>query len=650
MEEITVRDLAYLKLLAKEYATVRAASSEIANLTAIKGLPKGTEYFFSDLHGEHEAFIHLLRSSSGIIREKIKETFGYVIPEEDQDQLADLIYYPDKVLSQMRREGKATDEWKRINIYRLVQICKVTSSKYARSKVRKKLPEDFAYIIDELLHVDYDGENKRIYYSEIIRSIIDIDIADKFIIALCQLIQNMTIDSLHIIGDIFDRGPRADLIMNELMQFHDVDIQWGNHDISWMGAATGNRACICNVLRIAISYNSFDVLEDGYGINLRPLSMFAANIYKNDPCTRFVPHILDENIYDVVDPGLVAKMHKAIAILQFKIEGQIIRRHPEYQMDNRRLLEKVDFENGTVTVDGKTYQMLDMSFPTIDPKDPLKLTQEEEELLHTLKLSFKHSQLLHKHVKFLYSHGAMYKTYNHNLLYHGCIPMKKDGSFEQIEFFGIPYSGKALMDFIDKMVQSAYFLSEGNPDKAVARDFMWYLWCGEKSPVYGKDKMTTFEHYFIEEKNTHKEVMNPYYQLSVQEQYCDKILEEFGLPAADSHIINGHVPVKIKDGETPVKARGKLYIIDGGLSKAYQSKTGIAGYTLIYNSRHLALAEHKPFCRGKENTPKVTIVEKMKKRVMVGDTDLGEELTEKINDLKELVEAYRKGVLKEKGF
>ena len=650
MEEITVRDLAYLKLLAKEYATVRAASSEIANLTAIKGLPKGTEYFFSDLHGEHEAFIHLLRSSSGIIREKIKETFGYVIPEEDQDQLADLIYYPDKVLSQMRREGKATDEWKRINIYRLVQICKVTSSKYTRSKVRKKLPEDFAYIIDELLHVDYDGENKRIYYSEIIRSIIDIDIADKFIIALCQLIQNMTIDSLHIIGDIFDRGPRADLIMNELMQFHDVDIQWGNHDISWMGAATGNRACICNVLRIAISYNSFDVLEDGYGINLRPLSMFAARVYKDDPCTRFAPKILDENIYDVVDPGLVAKMHKAIAILQFKIEGQIIRRHPEYQMDNRRLLEKVDFENGTVTVDGKTYQMLDMSFPTIDPKDPLKLTQEEEELLHTLKLSFKHSQLLHKHVKFLYSHGAMYKTYNHNLLYHGCIPMKKDGSFEQIEFFGIPYSGKALMDFIDKMVQSAYFLSEGNPDKAVARDFMWYLWCGEKSPVYGKDKMTTFEHYFIEEKNTHKEVMNPYYQLSVQEQYCDKILEEFGLPAADSHIINGHVPVKIKDGETPVKARGKLYIIDGGLSKAYQSKTGIAGYTLIYNSRHLALAEHKPFCRGKENTPKVTIVEKMKKRVMVGDTDLGEELTEKINDLKELVEAYRKGVLKEKGF
>ena len=643
-----MRDLAYLKLLAREYPTAKAASSEIINLTAIKGLPKGTEYFFSDLHGEHEAFIHLLRSSSGIIREKIKETFGYVIPEEDQERLANLIYYPEKVIHQLSAEGKATDEWKRINIYRLVEICKVVSSKYTRSKVRKKLPEEFAYIIDELLHVDYNGDNKKVYYTEIIRSIIDIDVADKFIIALSHVIQNLTIDSLHIIGDIFDRGARADLIMNELMRFHDVDIQWGNHDISWMGAATGNMACICNVLRIAISYNSFDVLEDGYGINLRPLSMFAASVYKNDPCTRFVPHILDENIYDIVDPGLVAKMHKAIAVIQFKIEGQIIRRHPEYQMDGRRLLESVDFQQGTVTVEGKTYEMLDMEFPTVDPKDPLKLTREEEELVHTLRLSFKHSQLLHKHVKFLYSHGAMYKTCNQKLLYHGCIPMKKDGSFDELEFFGIPYKGKSLMDMIDKIVQSAYFLPDSSPDKEMARDFMWYLWCGEKSPLYGKDKMTTFEHYFIAEKNTHKEVMNPYYQLSVKEEHCDRILEEFGLPTRTSHIINGHVPVKIKDGETPVKAGGKLYIIDGGLSKAYQSKTGIAGYTLIHNSRHLALAEHKPFCPGKENTPRVTIVEKMKRRIMVGDTDLGRELTEKIEDLKELISAYRKGILKEK--
>ena len=643
-----MRELAYLKLLSREYPTIKAASSEIINLTAIRGLPKGTEYFFSDLHGEHEAFIHLLRSSSGIIREKIKETFGYIIPEEEQVELANLIYYPDQVLNQIGASGKDTDDWKRINIYRLVQICKEVSSKYTRSKVRKKLPPEFAYIIDELIHVDYNADNKRVYYSEIIRSIIDIDVADKFIIALCELIQNLTVDNLHSIGDIFDRGPRADLIMNELMHFHDVDVQWGNHDISWMGAATGNLACICNVLRIAISYNSFDVLEDGYGINLRPLSMFAASTYRDDECARFVPHILDQNIYDAVDPGLAAKMHKAIAVIQLKVEGQIIKRHPEYRMDDRLLLEQVDGKKGTVCIGGKEYPMLDMKFPTIDWEDPLKLSEDEVELLHTLSLSFRHSDLLHKHVKFLYSHGALYKSYNKNLLYHGCIPMKKDGSFDTMVFNGVSYSGKSLMDFVDRMIQNAYFLKGESKEKEDARDFMWYLWCGEKSPVYGKDKMTTFEHYFVADAATHKETMNPYYQLSVKEEYCDKILEEFGLPTKGAHIINGHVPVKIKDGETPVKAGGKLYIIDGGLSKAYQSKTGIAGYTLIYNSNHLALAEHKPFTPGKENTPKVTIVEKMKNRVMVGDTDLGKELAGRIEDLKELVAAYREGVIKEK--
>ena len=643
-----MRELAYLKLLSREYPTIKAASSEIINLTAIRGLPKGTEYFFSDLHGEHEAFIHLLRSSSGIIREKIKETFGYIIPEEEQVELANLIYYPDQVLNQIGASGKDTDDWKRINIYRLVQICKEVSSKYTRSKVRKKLPPEFAYIIDELIHVDYNADNKRVYYSEIIRSIIDIDVADKFIIALCELIQNLTVDNLHIIGDIFDRGPRADLIMNELMHFHDVDVQWGNHDISWMGAATGNLACICNVLRIAISYNSFDVLEDGYGINLRPLSMFAASTYRDDECARFVPHILDQNIYDAVDPGLAAKMHKAIAVIQLKVEGQIIKRHPEYRMDDRLLLEQVDGKKGTVCIGGKEYPMLDMKFPTIDWEDPLKLSEDEVEMLHTLSMSFRHSDLLHKHVKFLYSHGALYKSYNKNLLYHGCIPMKKDGSFDTMVFNGVSYSGKSLMDFVDRMIQNAYFLKGESKEKEDARDFMWYLWCGEKSPVYGKDKMTTFEHYFVADAATHKETMNPYYQLSVKEEYCDKILEEFGLPTKGAHIINGHVPVKIKDGETPVKAGGKLYIIDGGLSKAYQSKTGIAGYTLIYNSNHLALAEHKPFTPGKENTPKVTIVEKMKNRVMVGDTDLGKELAGRIEDLKELVAAYREGIIKEK--
>ncbi|WP_349666858.1 fructose-1,6-bisphosphatase [Lacrimispora sp.] len=643
-----MKDLAYLKLMAREYPTIRAASSEIINLTAIQGLPKGTEYFFSDLHGEHEAFIHLLRSASGVIREKISETFSHILPEKEEVELANLIYYPDRIMNQLELSGQADDDWLRVTIYRLVQICKVVSSKYTRSKVRKKMPPEFAYIIDELLHVDYNDDNKRVYYSEIIRSIIDIRIGDKFIIALCELIQNLTIDCLHIIGDIFDRGPRADMIMNELLQFHDVDIQWGNHDISWMGAATGNLACICNVLRIAISYNSFDVLEDGYGINLRPLSMFAARVYRNDPCERFSPQILDENIYDAVDPGLAAKMHKAIAIIQFKVEGQIIKRHPEYEMNDRVLLKAIDYNKGTVTVEGKEYPLLDTLFPTIDPASPLTLNQEEEELLRTLQLSFLHNELLHRHVRFLYSHGSMYKCYNSNLLYHGCIPMREDGTFEEICMEGSSYSGKALMDYVDNKIQNAYFLPEHTQESRDARDFMWYLWCGAKSPVYGKGKMTTFEHYFIEDHQTHMEPMNPYYRLSIKEEYCEKILSEFGLSGESAHIINGHVPVKIKEGESPVKAGGRLFLIDGGLSKAYQSKTGIAGYTLIYNSNHLALAEHKPFDPEKESTPRVSVVENMKRRVMVADTDKGAELTGRIEDLKELVAAYREGIIKER--
>lgn len=643
-----MRDLAYLKLMAREYPTIKAASSEIINLKAICSLPKGTEYFFSDLHGEYEAFIHLLRSSSGIIREKIRETFGHIVSQEDEIQLANLIYYPDRMIGQLRRQDQYTEDWQKIAIYRLVQICKEVSSKYTRSKVRKKMPAEFAYVIDELLHVDYNDDNKKLYYSEIINTIIDIGVGGSFITAVCHLIQNLTIDNLHIIGDIFDRGPRADIIMEELMHFHDVDIQWGNHDISWMGASTGNPACICNVLRIAISYNGFDVLEDGYGINIRPLSMFAARVYRDDPCKRFMPHILDQNIYDTVDPGLAAKMHKAIAILQFKIEGQIIRRHPEYGMDDRILLNAIDFEKGTVRIGGKDYPMQDMNLPTVDPADPLKLTKEEEELLHTLELSFCHSALLHKHIKFLYSNGSMYKCCNSNLLYHGCIPMTEDGEFDGLEVNGYVYKGKELMDFIDTQVQKAYFLQDNSPEKERSRDFMWYLWCGAKSPVFGKDKMTTFEHYFVDEPEVLKEKMNPYYKLSIREEYCDKILEEFGLPTAGAHIINGHVPVKIKDGETPIKAGGKLFIIDGGLSKAYQEKTGIAGYTLIFNSRHLALAEHKAFDPERERTPKVTIVEKMRKRIMVADTDDGKQLLGRIEDLKELVEAYRKGILKER--
>ena len=643
-----MRDLAYLKLLSREYPNIRAAASDIINLQAICGLPKGTEYFFSDLHGEHEAFIYLLRSSSGIIREKIRETFGHIISEEDEVRLANLIYYPEKMINQIKQADEYTEDWQKTAVYRLVQICREVSSKYTRSKVRKKMPKEFSSVIDELLYVDNTDDNKTEYYSELINTLIDVRVADSFIVAICSLIRNLTIDNLHILGDIFDRGPRPDIILEELMHFHDVDIQWGNHDISWMGAATGNRACICNVLRMALGYNGFDVLEDGYGINLRPLSMFAERVYRDDPCTCFLPQILDKNIYDAVDPKLAAKMHKAIAVLQYKEEGQIIKRHPEYGMEERILLSAIRYDRGTVTIDGKEYPMRDMNFPTVDPADPLRLTDEEEELLHTLELSFRHNARLHEHVRFLYSNGSMYKCCNSNLLYHGCIPMTENREFDGLMVGGKMYRGKELMDFIDTQVKNAYFLPEDAPEKEACRDFMWYLWNGAKSPVFGKDKNRSFEHYFIEDPEVMRETMNPYYQLSEEEETCDMILKEFGLPTKGSHIINGHMPVKIKSGETPIRAGGKLFIIDGGLSKAYQERTGIAGYTLIFNSHHLALAEHKPFDPERERTPKVYIVEKMQKRITVADTDEGKELAGRIEDLKELLKAYRSGLLKER--
>ncbi len=652
-----MRDLAYLKLLSREYPNIRAAASDIINLQAICGLPKGTEYFFSDLHGEHEAFIYLLRSSSGIIREKIRETFGHIISEEDEVRLANLIYYPEKMINQIKQANEYTEDWQKTAVYRLVQICREVSSKYTRSKVRKKMPKEFSGVIDELLYVDNTDDNKTEYYSELINTLIDVRVADSFIVVICSLIRSLTIDNLHILGDIFDRGPRPDIILEELMHFHDVDIQWGNHDISWMGAATGNRACICNVLRMALGYNGFDVLEDGYGINLRPLSMFAERVYRDDPCTCFLPQILDKNIYDAVDPKLAAKMHKAIAVLQYKEEGKgrglafldnIIKRHPEYGMEERILLSAIRYDRGTVTIDGKEYPMRDMNFPTVDPADPLRLTDEEEELLHTLELSFRHNARLHEHVRFLYSNGSMYKCCNSNLLYHGCIPMTENREFDGLMVGGKMYRGKELMDFIDTQVKNAYFLPEDAPEKEACRDFMWYLWNGAKSPVFGKDKNRSFEHYFIEDPEVMRETMNPYYQLSEEEETCDMILKEFGLPTKGSHIINGHMPVKIKSGETPIRAGGKLFIIDGGLSKAYQERTGIAGYTLIFNSHHLALAEHKPFDPERERTPKVYIVEKMQKRITVADTDEGKELAGRIEDLKELLKAYRSGLLKER--
>lgn len=650
-----MRDIEYLRLLCKEFPNSRKAAAEIINLRAICALPKGTEYFFSDIHGEYEAFSHLLRSSSGIIRAKIGETFGNQMTEAEQLRLANLIYYPREVISAYRHDesasGKEIAEYQKITINRLISICRVVSSKYTRSKVRKKMPQDYAYAIDELLHLDVDDPNKKLYYSEIVNGIIEIDFADEFIIALCELIQNLTIDSLHIIGDIFDRGARPDLVMEELMNFHDVDIQWGNHDIDWMGAACGNTACIANVLRIGTSYNSFDALEDGYGINLRPLSMFAAEVYRDDPCECFKPHLLDENKYDSVNPKLAAKMCKAISIIQLKLEGQLIRKHPEYGLEDRLLLDKIDYDKGEVLIEGKKYKLSDDNFPTIDPKDPYRLSDGEEELIRTLRLSFVHSQVLIRHVQFLYSHGAMYRAVNGNLLFHGCIPMDDKGNFAEMTTRDGSFKGKELMDYLNIKIHDAFFLDmrDDADKKQDAVDLMWYLWCGPRSPLFGKDKISTFEHIFLKhEKELLIENYNPYYKYSSMEAYADKILKEFGLDPEWAHIINGHVPVKTKKGESPVKAGGKLYIIDGGISKAYHEQTGIAGYTLIYNSHHLALAAHKPFIKGAENTPEIQITENSKRRLLVRDTDIGKGLQRQIDDLKDLLKAFESGAIREK--
>lgn len=637
----------YLRLLARDYPTVDSVASEMVNLSAIKSFPKGTEYFFSDLHGEYESFLHMLRSASGMIRKKIDIVFAKTVESSEREKLANLIYYPEKEIKRLTSKNLITDEWRRLTIYRLILVCEAVSAKYTRSRIRKRVPPDLVYILDELLNVT-DDINKDFYYDEIINTIIDTQIAESFIESLCNLIQSLAIDKLHIIGDIFDRGPRADIIMDELMKREDVDIQWGNHDISWMGAASGNAALAANVIRISMRYNSFDLLEDGYGLNLRALAVFAADVYKDDDCKLFYPNILDDNIYDPVDVKLAAKMHKAITIIQLKLEGQLINAHPEWNMDSRNIFSRVDFENGVVEENGKIYKLKDMNFPTVDKSDPLKLSEGEEELIKVLVNSFRHSEKLHKHMKFLFSHGSMYKICNQNLMFHGCIPFNDDGSYATVNIAGKEYCGKELLDTIDLMVDKAYFGGH-NRNECYERDFMWYLWCGSVSPLYGKDKMAFFERIFLEDDELHKEHYNPYYTLYESPDICSTILNTFGIDEKKGHIINGHVPVKIKDGESPVKADGKLFVIDGGISKAYQSSTGIAGYTLIYDSHSLSLAEHKPFVSGQsEHTPEVHIVEKMESRVNVADTDRGKEISEKISDLRELLEAYRNGIIKER--
>lgn len=639
-------DRHYLELLAKEYPTADAVSAEIINLTAICQLPKGTEYFFSDIHGEADAFSYLLGTASGVIRSKIEMLMQNSVPEPERAQLSHLIYLPDDVLA----AHKDDEDWCRITIFRLVQVCKSVASKYTRSKVRKKMPGQFAYVMDELLHAD--TEDKEEYYTSIISAIVETGVGHKFVKALCGLIRQCSIDHLHIIGDIFDRGPHADLVMEELMQFGDVDIQWGNHDIHWMGAVAGSETCVANVVRLAISYNNFDLLEDSYGINLRPLSTFAAEVYRDDPCEPFQPHLLDTNIYDPIDAGLAAKMHKAIAIIQFKLEGQLIARHPEYGMQGRALLAKVDFAAGEIELDGKGYPLRDTLFPTVNPKNPLELTKGEKELVHTLTRSFTHASLLGKHIRYLYNKGGMYKISQNNLLYHGCIPMDEEGAFKQVKLDGKTVAGRAYLDTIDAKIRNAFFAPKGSAGRKDAEDYMWYLWCGPDSPLFGKNQMTTFERYFVQDNTTHKEVQNPYYTHVKNREACEKILCEFELDPEEAHIINGHVPVRMQDGESPIKAGGLLFVIDGGISKAYHSRTGIGGYTLIANSHHLALAQHHPFedirKNGFKEAPRVQVVERFPKRITVGETDTGKQLKANIGQLNGLLAAYKSGLLQEK--
>lgn len=646
------RELKYLRLLAGNFPTIAAASTEIINLEAILNLPKGTEHFLADLHGEYEAFQHVLRNASGAVKRKVNEIFGETLEKREQKELCTLIYYPELKLDIVKKTYNGDlDNWYFVNLNRLVMVCRNVSSKYTRSKVRKALPKGFSYIIQELLHENAMAPNKQAYVDGIVRTIISIHRADEFIIAICNLIQRLTIDSLHILGDIYDRGSGPHHIMDILCSYHDLDIQWGNHDVLWMGAAAGNDCCIANVIRIAMRYDNQSVLEDGYGINLLPLATFAMDVYADDPCTEFMPKMSsDKNNCDTKTARLISKMHKAISIIQFKLEAATIKRHPEYEMDDRLLLEHVDFDRKVFVLGGKDYEMRDTLFPTVDPADPYKLTEEEQELVERLHNSFVSSDRLKKHMGCLFRHGCLYAVTNSNLLFHASMPMNPDGTLKEVEVRGVKYKGKALYNAVGNLIREAYF----NHDP-YAIDYVWYLWCGKDSPAFDKDKMATFERYFIKDKATHKEEKGYYYLLREREDVCDMILDEFGVTGEHRHIINGHVPVKTLKGEKPIRANGKLMVIDGGFSKAYQPETGIAGYTLVFHSRGLQLVQHEPFTsiqqaveEGMDIKSTTQIVEMSSKRMMVKDTDRGKELMQQIEDLKKLLYAYNAGWIKEK--
>ena len=656
--EFTPQKLEYLKLLAKQYPTVQQASTEIINLRAIQNLPKATEHFISDVHGEYEAFQHILNSASGVVREKIDDLLGASVPRSDRDQLATLIYYPEEKLEEIERECDDMREWYRITFHRLIDLCCLVSAKYTRSKVRKAMPKDYAYIIDELIHTHFEQNeaDKRGYYENIINTIIDLDRASNFLIQLCELIKRLAVDHLHLVGDIFDRGPGADVIMDALMEYHSVDIQWGNHDILWMGAASGSRTLVATVLANSLRYNNLEVIETGYGISLRPLSVFADEVYRKCDVSRFQVKIAkeDEGSFSERDKLLAARMHKAITMILFKLEGQKIRRNPSFHMDDRLLLDKVDYQNRTVEIDGVTCPMLDTDFPTVDPKDPYALTPQEDALINTLTRSFRHSEKLQRHVRFLYSKGSLYRVYNGNLLFHGCIPMAADGRLLSFSVGCKDLSGKEFLDYADLTARRAYYNRPGSPERQFGMDFLWWLWCGRNSPIFGRDRMTTFERRFVEDESTHTETKNAYYTLYNDPAVCEGILKEFGLEEAHSHIINGHVPVKSRKGESPVKGGGRLIVIDGGFCKAYQKTTGIAGYTLIYNSACFRLVAHQPFAGREEAirknwdiTSTSQIFDRLERRATIHDTDNGRRMQDQVDDLLDLLRAYRSGAIVE---
>lgn len=644
----------YLQLLATEYPTIAKTATEIINLEAIMNLPKGTEHFLSDVHGEYSAFEQVLRNGSGVVKRKIRDIFGEELDDAEINSLSTLIYYPEEKMDLIADEMDDIHAWYRTTLFRLIELCQYVASKYTRSKVRKAMPEDFAYILEELLQENYNEDDKKMYYEEILQHIISLDRAEEFISALARLIQQLVVDHLHIVGDVYDRGPYPDKIMDTLMHYHSVDFQWGNHDILWMGAASGSRVCAANVIRISARYLNLDILEDSYGISLRPLALFADEMYKNDSCTYFQPKNEDNIDYSKAEITQIARMHKAIAIIQFKLEGEIINRRQEFDMNHRLLLDFIDYTNGTIHIKGKDYDLLDSHFPTIDPENPYKLTTAEQELIEKIMASFKNCRRLQKHVQFLYAKGSMFLTYNGNLLYHGCIPLHEDGTFMEMKLRGTKFAGKELLEQFEILTREAYVRPPGTKEKKYACDIVWYLWTGAVSSLFGKSEMTTFERYFVADKETHVEEKNPYYNLRNDEKVCKQILEEFGLDGDCGHIINGHTPVKEGKGESPIKASGKMLVIDGGFAKAYHKKTNLAGYTLLFNSYGLQLVSHQPFTSKEDAIKNETdilstrqVIEMEINRKRVRDTDIGKKLNEQAEDLKKLLSAYRNGLLHE---